>query len=142
MRQYLCCAGSFGGAIAVEIADSNSAVWEIQVQLCTNVDIQPIEDASVTWPQTESPYLSVARLHKPAQHTWRADRVELVDESNFHHEGLPSLPYPCAHSSAARKHRSRERFATFLAHGAFRFEFCIFAYEGPTRSTRPIGPEI
>jgi hypothetical protein len=34
----------------------------------------------VTWPETENPYLSVARLYIPAQDAWRADRVELLDE--------------------------------------------------------------
>lgn len=64
----------------VEFFQTNSAVWDIQVQLCTNPSTMPIEDASVAWPETESPYLSVARLHMPAQDAWRADRVELVDE--------------------------------------------------------------
>jgi hypothetical protein len=64
----------------VEFFQSNSAVWDIQVQLCTNLETMPIEDASVTWPETESPYLSVARLYMPAQDAWRADRVELLDE--------------------------------------------------------------
>jgi hypothetical protein len=64
----------------VEFFQSNSAVWDIQVQLCTNLETMPIEDASVTWPETESPYLSVARLHMPSQDAWRADRIELVDE--------------------------------------------------------------
>jgi hypothetical protein len=64
----------------VEFFRTNSAVWDIQVQLCTNLETMPIEDASVTWPETESPFLSVARLHMPAQDAWCADRVELVDE--------------------------------------------------------------
>jgi hypothetical protein len=64
----------------VEFFQTNAAVWDIQVQLCTNPKTMPIEDASVAWPETESPYLSVARLHMPAQDAWRADKVELVDE--------------------------------------------------------------
>jgi hypothetical protein len=64
----------------VEFFQTNSAVWDIQVQLCTNLETMPIEDASVTWPETESPYLSVARLRVPAQDAWRPDRVERVDE--------------------------------------------------------------
>jgi hypothetical protein len=64
----------------VEFFKTNAAVWDIQVQLRTNLKTMPIEDASVAWPETESPYLSVARLHMPAQDAWRADRVELVDE--------------------------------------------------------------
>jgi hypothetical protein len=64
----------------VEFFQSDSAAWDIQVQLCTNLQTMPIEDASVTWPETESPYLSVARLHMPSQDAWRADRIELLDE--------------------------------------------------------------
>ena len=64
----------------VEFFRTNSAIWDIQVQLCTNIVTMPIEDAAAIWPETESPYLSVARLHMPAQNAWRADRVELVDE--------------------------------------------------------------
>ena len=64
----------------IKFFHTNSAVWDIQVQLCTNLETMPIEDASATWPETESPYLSVARLHMPAQGAWRADRIELVDE--------------------------------------------------------------
>jgi hypothetical protein len=64
----------------VEFFRTNSAVWDIQVQLCTNPEIMPIEDASVIWPESESPFLSVARLRMPAQNAWRADRIELLDE--------------------------------------------------------------
>lgn len=64
----------------IEFFQTNSALWDIQVQLCTNLETMPIEDASITWPETESPYLSVARLHIPAQDAWRADRIELMDE--------------------------------------------------------------
>jgi hypothetical protein len=64
----------------VEFFKTNAAMWDIQVQLRTNLKTMPIEDASVAWPETESPYLSVARLHMPVQDAWRADRVELVDE--------------------------------------------------------------
>jgi hypothetical protein len=38
------------------------AEWEVRVQLCTDIDRMPIEDASVTWPEDESPYIAVARI--------------------------------------------------------------------------------
>jgi hypothetical protein len=38
------------------------AVWEVSVQLCTDLEKMPIEDGSVTWPEDESPYLAVARI--------------------------------------------------------------------------------
>ncbi|MEE7561195.1 catalase family protein, partial [Xanthomonas sp. Kuri4-2] len=44
--------------------------WELRVQLCTDVEQMPIEDASVEWPQSLSPYRAVARLRIAAQASW------------------------------------------------------------------------
>lgn len=41
------------------------AEWEFRVQLCTDLQTMPIEDASVEWPQDQSPYMTVARLVVP-----------------------------------------------------------------------------
>lgn len=101
----------------VEFFQTNSAVWDIQVQLCTNPNTMPIENASVTWPETESPYLSVARLHMPAQDAWRADRVELVDER---------MSFSPWHALAAHRPLGgimRVRQATYAAAARFRTNF-------------------
>lgn len=55
-------------------------VWEMRVQLCTNLDTMPIEDASVEWPQDESPYVTVARLTVSPQHAWSPARVTAVND--------------------------------------------------------------
>ena len=55
-------------------------VWEVRVQLCTNLDTMPIEDASVEWPEAESPYLPVARIVAAPQVTWSDARVKAVDD--------------------------------------------------------------
>lgn len=49
---------------------SNTATWELRVQLCTNLETMPIEDASVVWPETESPYVTVATLVAEPQTSW------------------------------------------------------------------------
>jgi hypothetical protein len=101
----------------VEFFQTNSAVWDIQVQLCTNLDSMPIEDASVTWPETESPYLSVARLHMPAQDAWRADRVELLDER---------MSFSAWHALAAHRPLGgimRVRQAVYAAAAQFRTDY-------------------
>ncbi|MFV0623340.1 catalase family protein [Sphingomonas sp. ac-8] len=36
--------------------------WELRVQLCTDIDTMPIEDASVEWDEAASPYRTVATL--------------------------------------------------------------------------------
>jgi hypothetical protein len=101
----------------VEFFRTNSAVWDIQVQLCTDLDTMPIEDASVVWPETESPYHSVARLHMPAQDAWCADRIELVDER---------MSFSAWHALAAHRPLGsimRARQAVYAAAARFRMDF-------------------
>ena len=45
--------------------------WEFRVQLCTDLDAMPIEDASVVWDEKASPYRTVATLDVPPQVAWR-----------------------------------------------------------------------
>ena len=56
------------------------AVYELRAQLWTNADTQPIEDASVEWPMTESPYRTVAILRLPAQDAYSTARQRYFDE--------------------------------------------------------------
>jgi hypothetical protein len=59
---------------------TNSAEWELQVQLCTDLATMPIEDAAKVWPEDKSPYRTVARLSFPAQNSWSPGRVQMVNE--------------------------------------------------------------
>ncbi|AIR90911.1 catalase family protein [Pseudomonas cremoricolorata] len=54
--------------------------WEIRVQLATDLEKMPIEDASVQWPEDLSPYVTVARLEVPMQDTWSDDKVRQIDD--------------------------------------------------------------
>lgn len=58
----------------------NSGVWEVRVQLTTDLEKMPIEDASVEWPEKLSPYLTVARIEVDAQDAWASDNVEAIDD--------------------------------------------------------------
>jgi hypothetical protein len=101
----------------VEFFQINSAVWDLQVQLCTHLEAMPIEDTSVTWPETASPYLSVARLHMPAQDAWRADRIELMDER---------MSFSVWHALAAHRPLGgimRVRQAVYAAAARFRVDY-------------------
>lgn len=46
---------------------SNPVIYELGVQLCTDLERMPVEDASKPWPEDESPYRLVARLSFAAQ---------------------------------------------------------------------------
>jgi hypothetical protein len=54
--------------------------WELRIQLCTDLDKMPIEDASVEWPQDLSPYVTVARLRVDPQPAWSEQRAKAIDE--------------------------------------------------------------
>ena len=54
--------------------------WTLRVQLCRDLDRQPVEDPSVLWDEADSPFVTVARLHVPAQTGWTEDAAELVDD--------------------------------------------------------------
>jgi hypothetical protein len=54
--------------------------WDLRVQLCTNIEEMPIEDASAEWPEALSPYVTVARLVAPPQIGWSAALSQAIDE--------------------------------------------------------------
>jgi hypothetical protein len=58
----------------------NDAEYELRVQLCTNLERMPVEDASVRWSEEESPYLPVGRLRLPAQEAYSAARRVYADD--------------------------------------------------------------
>lgn len=58
----------------------SGGTWELRVQLCTDLETMPIEDASVPWPEDVSPYLTVARIVAPPQVAWSAARSTAVDD--------------------------------------------------------------
>jgi hypothetical protein len=90
------------------------AEWELRVQLCTNPERMPIEDASIEWSQKESPYVPVARLRARRQVTWSARRIATVED------GMSFSPW---HALAAHRPLGsvmRVRRVAYEAAAAFR----------------------
>ncbi len=58
----------------------HGGTWELRVQLCTDIEAMPIEDASVQWPEELSPYVTVARLVMPPQPAWNDARAIAIDD--------------------------------------------------------------
>lgn len=65
---------------AVEHFATQGGVWEVRVQLCTDIETMPIEDASVAWPEDQSPYIAVARIETTPQVAWSEARAAAVDD--------------------------------------------------------------
>ncbi len=56
------------------------AQWAFEVQLCRDLERQPIEDPTVEWDEADAPFQRVGTLTARAQDSWDDDRVRLVDQ--------------------------------------------------------------
>jgi hypothetical protein len=64
----------------VDFLRKNDVVFELKVQLWADAERQPIEDASVDWPVSISPYRTVATIRLPRQEAYGEARVSYFDE--------------------------------------------------------------
>ena len=88
--------------------------WEIRVQLCNDLQAMPIEDASVVWPETLSPFVAVARISVKPQDSWAPAEVAAIED------GLAFSPW---HGLAAHRPLGsvmRARRATYESSARFR----------------------
>jgi len=57
--------------------------FDIQVQLCTDLDHMPVEDVTVRWSETLSPFVTVAKLRLPQQDIGGEDNFERMDATSM-----------------------------------------------------------
>ena len=99
-----------------EFLRGREAVFEIRVQLCTDLNAMPVEDASKEWDEGVSPYRTVARLVLPAQDALSEPRSRYADDV---------LSFSPAHSLAAHRPLGslmRARLKTYQPLSRFRHE--------------------
>ena len=54
--------------------------WEVRAQLCTDLELMPIENAATVWPEDESPYRPIAKIAVKPQVAWSNTRSSAVDD--------------------------------------------------------------
>ncbi|MDQ0322078.1 hypothetical protein QO002_004284 [Pararhizobium capsulatum DSM 1112] len=59
--------------------ETETAVWHLQVQLCTNLDAMPVEGIDA-WDEAKSPFVTVAHITAAPQSAWSESRAEAVDD--------------------------------------------------------------
>ncbi len=64
----------------VALLSEHDAVFDVRVQLCTDLEKMPIEDAAVIWPEERSPHRIVARLVLPRQDACSPERRRFFDD--------------------------------------------------------------
>ncbi len=99
---------------AVAFFRDNDVNFELRAQLWTDAATQPIEDASVEWKMSDTPYRTVATIRLPAQDAYSPARQRFVDEV---------MTFRPAHSLAAHRPLGsvmRARLRVYEALSAFR----------------------
>jgi hypothetical protein len=97
---------------ACAFAADRPVVYDIKVQLCTDVEAMPIEDASVAWSEADSPYRTVARLTLPPQHAWTPERADYDDRLAYNpaHALRAHQPLGSIMRARMRAYRATQRF--------------------------------
>jgi hypothetical protein len=72
----------FGPALADEL-QARSFDFDLQVQLCTDLDAMPVNEATVEWPEKLSPFVTVGRVHLPRQDISQPENLEKCDALAF-----------------------------------------------------------
>ncbi len=83
--------------------------YELRVQLRTSAETMPVEDASVEWPEDESPFLTVAEVAFPPQDAYSPARQVFADDR---------LSFTLAHSLAAHRPLGSVMRGRLKAYGA------------------------
>ncbi|MFD0629804.1 hypothetical protein ACFQ2K_51685 [Streptomyces sanglieri] len=92
----------FRPALVSELRERPYA-FDIQVQLCADLERMPVEDLTVEWPEHLSPYVTVARLRFPQQDISGEDNLRRMDALSFTPWRVPDAHRPLGSIMRARK---------------------------------------
>ena len=109
---------------------STTGVWELRVQLCRDLEKQPIEDPTKAWSEDEAPFARVAVLTAGPQDSWDPACVERVDEE-MRFSVWTGL---AAHRPLGNVNRARNEPYLHSAQFRERFNCCPIHEPGPAGS--------
>jgi len=100
-------------ALVAELRERSYA-FDLQIQLCADLDRMPVEDLTVEWPTELSPFMNVGRLHLPRQDIGGDENLMRMDPLSF-------TPWRCteAHRPLGNLQRARKevyRQSSILRH--------------------------
>ena len=93
----------------VEFFTTQIATWELRVQLCTDLEKMPVENAEIQWDEKLSPYIAVAQVTALAQNPYSDARRIWADEE------LSFNPWHCLAAHRPLGNVMRARFKAYQA---------------------------
>jgi hypothetical protein len=82
--------------------------FDIQVQLCVDLEHMPVEDVTVGWSETLSPFVTVAKLRLPQQDIGGDDNLERMDATSMTPWRCTQAHRPLGNIQRARKEVYRQ----------------------------------
>ena len=67
-------------ALVASWAENHETVFELRAQLRTDAETMPVDDASVRWPEQDSPYRPIATVRLPPQDPYSDARRVFADD--------------------------------------------------------------
>ena len=100
--------------MVVDFFRTQGAEYELRVQLCTDLNTMPVEDAAIDWPQDQSPYQALGKIVLPAQDAFSpARRVYADDVLSFN-------PFHCLPEHRPLGSINRVRIKAYESSAAYR----------------------
>lgn len=90
--------------------------FDVQVQLCTDLAQMPVEKTTVVWPESLSPYVTVAKLRLPQQDIGGEDNFEKMDKTSMTAWRVTEQHRPLGNIMRSRKEVYRQ--SSILRHEA------------------------
>ena len=89
--------------------------FDLQVQLCVDLEKMPVEDVTVEWPQALSPFVTVAKMRLPQQDISGDDIQKQMDATSITPWRVTEEHRPLGNIMRARKEVYRQ--SSLLRHG-------------------------
>jgi hypothetical protein len=100
--------------LVVDFFRTQGAEYELRAQLSTDLESMPVEDASVKWPEEQSPNQPIAKLVIPAQEAFSPARRVFADDV------LSFNPFHCLPAHQPLGSINRARIKAYEASSAYR----------------------
>jgi hypothetical protein len=82
------------GPTLVDELQARAFDFDLQVQLCTDLEAMPVNELTVEWPEKLSPFVTVARVHLPRQDISGLENFERGDALAFNQWRVTSAHRP------------------------------------------------
>ena len=90
--------------------------FDLQIQLCTDLESMPVEKTTVVWPESLSPFVTVAKVRIPQQDIGGEDTLERMDKTSMSPWRVTEEHRPLGNIMRSRKEVYRQ--SSILRHQA------------------------